>query len=87
MRIKLVYGGRVLFSGDADREHVNVLAILQSVKKAHPDIYETWCNQDGKLRVSLPVFVNGEHIRYRGDMETELRDGDEVYVIPMLSGG
>ena len=33
MRITLGYGGRVLFSGDPGREHVSVLAVLESVKK------------------------------------------------------
>lgn len=87
MRLKLVYGRRVLFSEFLGCGRVNVAPVLQSVKKTHPDIYETWCNQEGSLRNSLPVFINGEHIRYRGGMEAELHDGDKVYVIPILSGG
>jgi sulfur-carrier protein len=47
----------------------------------------TWCDEQGQLRESLPVFVNGEHIRYRQGLQTELQAGDEVYVIPLVAGG
>jgi molybdopterin synthase sulfur carrier subunit len=40
-----------------------------------------------RLRESLPVFINGEHIRYRQGLQTELKNGDEVYVIPLIAGG
>jgi molybdopterin converting factor small subunit len=35
----------------------------------------------------LPVFVNGENIRYQNGMATELHDGDEVYIVPLITGG
>lgn len=62
-------------------------AILRSVGESHPKIYASWCDSHGRLRNSLPVFVNGEHIRYKNGMETELQDGDEVYIVPLITGG
>ena len=87
MRLKLTYGRgelEVQFSKDAP---VNVAQVLQSIKNRDPDVYERWCNKEGRLCSSLTVFVNGEHIRYRKGMETVLKDGDEVYVIPIIAGG
>jgi molybdopterin converting factor small subunit len=46
-----------------------------------------WRDGLGRLRESLPVFVNGEHIRYRQGMQTVLKEGDEIYVIPLIAGG
>ena len=87
MHLKLSCGRHILFSEFAEGGPVRVKPVLQSVKESHPQIYQSWCDGDGHLRDSLPVFVNGEHIRYKDDMETELREGDEIYIIPLIAGG
>jgi molybdopterin converting factor small subunit len=87
MRLKLSCGRNILFSEFAKKGSVRVKPVLQSVKENHPAIYQSWCDGNGQLRSSLPVFVNGEHIRYQDGMETELRDGDEVYIVPLITGG
>ncbi len=87
MRLKLSFGRDILFSEFADKSPVRLEPVLRSVKESHPKIYTSWCDGDGQLRSSLPIFVNGEHIRYKDDMETELHDGDEVYIVPLIAGG
>ena len=76
-----------MFSEFAEKSPVRLEPVLRSVKESHPKIYASWCDGDGQLRSSLPVFVNGEHIRYKDGMETELSDGDEVYIVPLIAGG
>jgi molybdopterin converting factor small subunit len=87
MRLKLSYGRQVLFSDFSENGRVTVEQILKSTESSHPDIYKRLCNREGLLRDSLPVFVNGDHIRYRNGLKTEVTDGDEVYVVPLLTGG
>ena len=87
MKLKLSYGRNILFSEIAEKGPVRLAPVLQSVKESHPKIYQSWCEDEGKFRDALPVFVNGEHIRYKDGMETELRNGDEVYIIPLIAGG
>ena len=87
MKLKLSYGRNILFSEIAEKGPVRLGLVLQSVKENHPKIYQSWCEDDGKLRDALPVFVNGEHIRYKDGMETDLQNGDEVYIIPLITGG
>jgi molybdopterin synthase sulfur carrier subunit len=87
MHLKLSCGRNILFSEFAAEGSVRVGSVLQSVKESHPIMYQSWCDGDGRLRGSLPVFVNGEHIRYKDGMETELCDGDEIYIIPLIAGG
>jgi len=87
MRVKLAYGREQLWLDFPDGTPVDVQHALQSVRDYRPDAYAGWVDKDGRLRSSLNVFVNGEHIRYRRGLETELKDGDEVYVIPLVAGG
>jgi len=87
MKLKLSCGRTILFSEFTEEGPVRLETVLRSVKDSHPHIYTSWCDSDGQLRGSLPVFVNGEHIRYKDGMETELCDGDEVYIVPLIAGG
>ncbi|MCR4406345.1 MAG: MoaD/ThiS family protein [Anaerolineae bacterium] len=87
MRIQLAYGREKLWIEFPEGGTVDVGQALQAIKDVRPEIYERWCDQDGQLRRSLTIFVNGENIRYRQGLETGLSDGDEVYVIPLIAGG
>ncbi len=87
MHLKLTYGRGELQVQFPEDTPVKVAQVIQSIKNRDPDVYERWCDKEGRLRSSLTVFVNGEHIRYRKGMETVLKDGDEVYVIPIIAGG
>ena len=87
MRLKVAYRREEMWLEFPDGTPVNVAQVLGSLKESRPDIYDRWCDQEGRLRSSLAVFVNREHVRYRKGLETKLEDGDEVYVVPMAAGG
>lgn len=87
MHLKLAFGSKNLWLQFPEDAKVDVARVLGAVKEIHPEVFERWCDPEGRLRSSLSVFVNGEHIRYRKGMDTTLQDGDEVYVIPLMAGG
>ena len=87
MHLKLSYGQEVLLSQFPDTDRVNVSQVMRSVKTRHPEIYQRLCDSNGHLRESLTVFVNGEHIRYRNGLETVIEEGDEIYIVPLITGG
>lgn len=41
----------------------------------------------GKIRRLLNVYVNGKNIHHLKGLETSLTDGDEVSILPAVSGG
>jgi len=87
MNIKLTCGSDLLIAGWEDQIPPTVGQLLAAVRTTRPKLVATWCDTQARLRESLPVFINGEHIRYRQGLQTELKDGDEVYVIPLIAGG
>ena len=48
-----------------------------------PQLYD----EKGKLRNFVNLYVRGEDIRYLDAMATEIKDGDEVMIIPSIAGG
>lgn len=61
--------------------------VLDEIGYRRPGLHAGWCDETGRLRDSLPIFINGEHIRYRSGLDTILENGDEVTVIPLIAGG
>jgi molybdopterin synthase sulfur carrier subunit len=87
MHLKILYGKEALLSHFAGTGRLNVRQAIMGVKTGHPHIYQRLCDSHGRLRESLPVFVNGEHVRYRNGLETGLEEGDEIYIVPLITGG
>ncbi|RNJ77105.1 MAG: 4-methyl-5(B-hydroxyethyl)-thiazole monophosphate biosynthesis protein [Nitrosopumilus sp. H8] len=42
---------------------------------------------DGKPRQLVNVYINGKNAKFGGGLETQLKDGDEVYILPAVAGG
>ena len=87
MRIILGFGAEKLEFEYPDGARVPVTMALHSLGEARPAVFARWCDDQGRIRRSLSVFVNREHVRYRDGLDTELSDNDEVYVIPVIGGG
>ena len=43
--------------------------------------------QDGSLHRFVNIYLNDEDIRYLGQLETPVKDGDSVSILPALAGG
>ena len=64
-----------------------VRELIEDLEKNFPGIKERICDDTGKLRRFINIYVNEEDIRFLKMDETELKDGDEVSIIPAIAGG
>jgi len=60
---------------------------LAALVERFPALRSQVYGADGQVRSALNIFVNREHVRYRGGLSAALHDGDELYIIPMVTGG
>ncbi|MGI9566899.1 MAG: ThiF family adenylyltransferase [Nitrosopumilus sp.] len=42
---------------------------------------------DGLPRSLINIYINGKNAKFSGGMETVLKDGDEIYILPAVAGG
>ena len=52
----------------------------------HPGLRERLV-EDGQLRRFVNVYLNDEDVRFLGGLETPVKDGDTVTVLPAVAGG
>ena len=65
----------------------DVSALIETLGDDFPGIKKPLCNEDGTPRRFLNFYVNSEDIRFLDNTKTELKDGDEVSIVPAVAGG
>ena len=63
------------------------VTLLDEMEAAYPGISQRLRREDGTLRRTLNLYVNGENIRFLQGLDTPLKDGDEVSIVPAIAGG
>ena len=61
--------------------------ILEQVNSQHPGFKEQITMSDGSLHRFVNIYVNDEDIRYLQSLETPVKEGDVVSILPALAGG
>jgi MoaD family protein len=67
-------------------EGQTVASLLDNLDSRYPGIKQN-VMQDGKLHRFVNIYLNDEDIRYLGQLDTQVNDGDVVSILPALAGG
>src|SRR5205085_1914900 len=62
-------------------------AMLQELERRHPALYSGVCDETGRVRQHVNLFVNSDHVRERQGLDTALHAGDVIMILPAVSGG
>lgn len=62
-------------------------ACIANLEAAYPGIRERMLDETGQLRRFVNVYVNGDDVRFIDGLNTPLKDGDEVSIVPAVAGG
>ena len=65
----------------------SVRAALDELERLHPSLYRGICDDTGAIRRHVNLFVNTDHMRDRDGLDTALVPGDEIFILPAVSGG
>ncbi|MFM2152489.1 MAG: hypothetical protein RL199_924 [Pseudomonadota bacterium] len=68
-------------------EGVTLAAALEDLDRRHAGLRERLVNEKGALRPYINVFVNDEDARYLDGLQTALKDGDKLAIVPAIAGG
>jgi molybdopterin synthase sulfur carrier subunit len=60
---------------------------VEELEKKHPGIKERLCDESGRVRRFVNVYVNGDDIRFLNSLDTPVKEGDEVSIVPAIAGG
>ena len=72
---------------DVEVGGATVRDLLEALEGAHPGIKERICDDSGAVRRFVNVFVADEDIRFLEELDTPVKDADEISIIPAIAGG
>ncbi|HDH04433.1 MAG TPA: MoaD/ThiS family protein [Nitrospirae bacterium] len=73
-------------SEEVEGEPGTIISLINSLDEKYPGLGER-ISEGGKLRRFVNVYVNEEDVRFIKNEETEVKDGDEVSIVPAIAGG
>jgi MoaD family protein len=62
-------------------------SLIDDLDGNHPGLKGRLITDDGGLHRFVNIYVNDEDVRFTGSLETTLKDGDVVTVLPAVAGG
>jgi molybdopterin synthase sulfur carrier subunit len=61
--------------------------LIASLESQFPGLKERICDDSGKVRRFVNIFANDEDIRFLKNLDTPLKESDEVSIVPAIAGG
>ena len=61
--------------------------VLDALAAQHPLLARRIRDETGQVRRFVNVYVDGDDVRFEGGLDTTVRDGAEVQVLPSVAGG
>ena len=62
-------------------------ALVDDLDAQHKGIKGRLITDEGALHRFVNVYVNDEDVRFTGSLDTPLKDGDAVTILPAVAGG
>ena len=71
----------------ASVEGDTVVQVIDSLEAQYPGIRARLCDEAGDLRHFVNIYINGEDVRFLEGLETGIKTGDEISIVPAVAGG
>jgi molybdopterin converting factor small subunit len=65
----------------------NIREVLLSLEGLFPGIRNRLYDDNGNLRRFVNIYLNEEDIRFLNGQDTEVKDNDNISIIPAIAGG
>jgi molybdopterin converting factor small subunit len=65
----------------------NVEALLTELAGKFPGIEKRFYLQPGVWNKNINIYVNNEDIRFGDNLQTQVKDGDDLSIVPAIAGG
>ncbi|MFI5307839.1 MAG: ubiquitin-like small modifier protein 1 [Polyangiales bacterium] len=63
-----------------------VREVIDDLERAYPGMKDRLCDEKG-VRRFVNIYQNEEDIRFLDSLETAVKDGDSISIVPAIAGG
>ncbi|HVU02106.1 MAG TPA: MoaD/ThiS family protein [Polyangiaceae bacterium] len=80
--LRTLTGGEEQVSADG----ATVSQVIEALEKKHPGMKDRLLDEKG-VRRFVNIYVGDEDIRFLDGLETALKGGEEISIVPAIAGG
>ena len=74
-------------NSEVEVDGASVSEAIENLESKCPGIRAKLYDESGSIRKFLNVYLNDEDIRFMDSVDTEVRDGDSISLVPAIAGG
>lgn len=64
-----------------------IAEVIADLDKNYPGIKNRICDDSGQVKRFVNIFANDEDIRFLQNLDTPVKEADEVSIVPAIAGG
>lgn len=64
-----------------------VESLIGNMEASYPGIKDRICDESGKVRRFINIYINEEDIRFLDGTGTTVKTGDRIAIVPAIAGG
>jgi molybdopterin synthase sulfur carrier subunit len=72
---------------EVSAEGATVKDLIEDLGKNHKGLKDRLCDENGKIRRFVNIYLNEEDIRFLQGDATVVKAGDQVSIVPAIAGG
>ena len=74
-------------ASEVSAEGATLVEVLDSLDSSYPGIRGRVLDESGELRRFVNVYVDDDDVRFADGLQTSIKDGGQVSIIPAVAGG
>jgi sulfur-carrier protein len=74
-------------TGEVSAKGKDVGELVEDLERQFPGLRDRLCDETGDFRKFINVYVNQEDVRFLDGLQSVVKDGDEVSIVPAIAGG
>ena len=74
-------------AGEVYAKGKDVGELVDDLDRQYPGLRDRLCDETGDVRKFINIYVNQEDVRFLDGRGSQLKDGDEVSIVPAIAGG
>jgi molybdopterin synthase sulfur carrier subunit len=89
VKVKIPGPLRKLVGGkdELEVEAKTIREVIEKLGQINPEIKARILDENGEVRRFINIYLNNEDIRFLKGLDTDLKNGDEISIIPAIAGG
>jgi molybdopterin synthase sulfur carrier subunit len=73
--------------GEVCADGSSIRQVIDDLERRHAGIRERLLDDKGEIRRFVNIYLNGDDIRFLDSLNSKVKDGDDISIVPAIAGG